>query len=100
MEITNRSDTVGKNSPTKYVFNQKTGFEPFDIWQEVLEDIVENRVEVTKGNADDIRNEVCQQLTNGCIKVIADVDEDTLAWEMRLTRKGRLAQILYRASGK
>jgi len=77
-----------------YKFTKKTGFNPAEVWLEVLEDIVEDRVREMKVDADDARTRICLLVANGGLEVECDIDGENLEWEMKPTSRGRLAMLI------
>lgn len=78
----------------QYKFNQKSGFTPKEVWEEVLEDIVDNRVKELGVNPDVIRSQVCSLVAEGSLEVVCKIDDETLEWEMKPTMKGKMALAL------
>ena len=55
---------------THYRFDRKTGMDPTEVWEEVLEDIVENRVEAMGLSPEAVRTEICSLVTKGGLRKI------------------------------
>ena len=82
-----------------YKFTKETGLEPVEVWQEVLEDIVEDRVEEMKVDAGSVRERIPSLVMDGSLIIECDIDGDNLEWEMKTTNRGRYAMLMSKLTG-